>query len=78
MAAPSKFTPEYKKKIVRLVNELGKKPAEVVKDIGVTEPTRTSPGLEDAKLSVILPLGGAKNPGEPEKSLQQGIYERSC
>jgi len=39
MATPSKFTSEYKKEIVRLVNELGKKPAEVAKDIGVTATT---------------------------------------
>ncbi len=39
MAASSKFTAEYKKEIVRLVNELGKKPAEVAKDIGVTATT---------------------------------------
>ncbi len=31
-----RFDPEYKKDIVRLVEELGKSPAEVAKDIGVT------------------------------------------
>jgi len=39
MAAPSKFTAEYKKEIVRLVTELGRKPAEVAQDIGVTATT---------------------------------------
>ncbi len=31
-----RFAPEYKKEMVRLVEELGKSPAEVAKDIGVT------------------------------------------
>ena len=30
------FDPEYKKEMVRLVEELGKSPADVAKDIGVT------------------------------------------
>lgn len=39
MAKGSKFTDEYKREMVRLVTELGKRPAEVAADIGVT--TRT-------------------------------------
>jgi len=31
-----KFTEDYKKEMVKLVTELGKKPSEVAKDIGVT------------------------------------------
>ncbi len=31
-----RFDPEYKKEMVRLVEELGKSPGEVAKDIGVT------------------------------------------
>ena len=31
-----KFDPEYKKEMVRLVEELGKSPADVAEDIGVT------------------------------------------
>lgn len=31
-----RFDPEYKKEIVRLVEELGKSPSEVAKDVGVT------------------------------------------
>ena len=31
-----RFDPKYKKEMVRLVEELGKSPAEVAKDIGVT------------------------------------------
>lgn len=31
-----KFDPEYKKEMVRLIEELGKSPVEVAKDIGVT------------------------------------------
>ena len=31
-----RFDPEYKKEMVRLVEELGKSPADVAKDIGVT------------------------------------------
>jgi transposase len=31
-----KFDPEYKKEMVRLVEELGRSPADVAKDIGVT------------------------------------------
>lgn len=34
--AMSKFTEEYKKDIVKLVTELGKKPVDVAKDIGVS------------------------------------------
>ena len=30
------FTDDYKKEIVRLITELGKKPVDVAKDIGVT------------------------------------------
>jgi len=36
MGAKKKFTPEYKKEIIRLVTERGKKASEVAKDIGVT------------------------------------------
>lgn len=32
----NKFTDDYKKEIVKLVAELDKKPADIVKDIGVT------------------------------------------
>jgi|LSQX01.2.fsa_nt_gb transposase len=39
MGKGSKFTDDYKREIVRLVTELGKLPAEVAADIGVT--TRT-------------------------------------
>jgi transposase len=31
-----KFTDDYKKEIVKLITELGKKPTEVARDIGVT------------------------------------------
>jgi transposase len=31
-----KFTEDYKKEIVKLITELGKKPVDVAKDIGVT------------------------------------------
>ena len=39
MAKGSKFTNDYKKEIVRLITELGKKPSEVAEDIGVTATT---------------------------------------
>ncbi len=35
----TKFTNDYKKEMVRLVIELGKKPADVAKDIGVSDAT---------------------------------------
>ena len=36
MAPRSSYSAEYKKEMVRLVTELGKKPADVARDIGVT------------------------------------------
>ncbi|SCZ11536.1 transposase, partial [Alkaliphilus peptidifermentans] len=36
MSNKNKFTEDYKKEIVKLVTELGKKPTDVAKDIGVT------------------------------------------
>ncbi len=39
MNTRKKYTPEYKKEIVKLVTETGKKPAQVAKDIGVHEAT---------------------------------------
>jgi transposase len=39
LAKGTRYTDEYKREIVRLVTELGKKPADVAEDIGVT--TRT-------------------------------------
>ena len=39
MGKRSRFTNEYKKEMVRLVTELGKTPAEVAADIGVTAKT---------------------------------------
>ena len=39
MVKGAKFTNEYKQEIVRLITELGKKPTEVAKDIGVTPTT---------------------------------------
>ena len=39
MAKGTRYTDEYKREIVRLVTELGKKPAEVASDVGIT--TRT-------------------------------------
>lgn len=39
MGNKTKFTSDYKKEIVKLVTELGKKPTEVAGDIGVTATT---------------------------------------
>ena len=39
MATKNRFTSDYKKEIVKLVTELGKKPSEVAEDIGVTATT---------------------------------------
>lgn len=36
MSNKNRFTEDYKKEIVKLVTELGKNPADVAKDIGVT------------------------------------------
>lgn len=36
MSNKNKFTEDYKKEIVKLVTELGKKPTDVARDIGVT------------------------------------------
>ena len=39
MSNRNKFTDDYKKEIVKLVTELGKKPTDVARDIGVTSTT---------------------------------------
>ncbi len=39
MATKKLFTSDYKKEIVKLVTELGKKPKEVAEDIGVNPTT---------------------------------------
>ncbi len=39
MSNKNKFTDEYKKEIVKLVTELGKKQTDVARDIGVTPTT---------------------------------------
>lgn len=39
LAKRTRYNDEYKKEIVRLVTELGKKPSEVANDIGVTDVT---------------------------------------
>ena len=39
MGSKNRFTVEYKKEMVKLVTELGKKPTEVAEDIGVTPTT---------------------------------------
>ncbi|SNS88105.1 transposase [Anaerovirgula multivorans] len=39
MSNRNKFTDDYKKEMVKLITELGKKPADVARDIGVTPTT---------------------------------------
>lgn len=41
MGKGSRFTDDYKKEMVRLVTELGKSPADVASDIGVSAKTET-------------------------------------